>query len=279
MLIDHFNEQAGKTSLPTFIREFSNDYSSTEQTIIQHLLENPFIHADETPVNIQGKTQYVWVFTDGKYVLLKHTKTREATIVHELLANYTGILISDFYPGYDSVSCKQQKCWVHLIRDLNNDLWTTPLDVEFEAFVLEKRHLIIPIMETIQKYGLIKRNLNKHRKQVDKFYNKVIWGNQYRSELTGKYQKRFVHHRESLFTFLEQDGIPWQNNTAERALRHLIIQEKISGFFYESLMPDYLRLLGIRQACRFQGKSFLKFLFSGKTDIDQCQRSKRSRRI
>jgi hypothetical protein len=134
-------------------------------------------------------------------------------------------------------------------------------------------------METIQQHGLRKRNLNKFKKQVDKFYNKVILGKRYRSELAGKYQKRFVHYRASLFTFLEQNGIPWQNNTAERALRHLTIQEKISGFFYASLMPNYLRLLGIRQACRFQGKSFFKFLFSGETDIDQFQRSKRSRRV
>src|SRR4030095_10446007 len=82
---------------------------------------------------------------------------------------------------------------------------------------------------------------------------------------------------ESLFTFLEYDGIPWENNTAERALRHLTVQEKISGFFYKSLMPDYLRLLGIRQTCRFQGKSFFKFLFSGETDLDRFEARKRKR--
>ena len=61
----------------------------------------------------------------------------------------------------------------------------------------------------------------------------------------------------------------WHNNTAEGALRHLVVQEKISGFFYESLVPDYLLLLGIRQTCRFQGKSFLRFLFSEEKDIDK----------
>jgi hypothetical protein len=95
-------------------------------------------------------------------------------IVHEVLVDYKGILISDFYPGYDSVQCKQQKCWVHLIRDINNDLWTNPFDVEFEIFVLEVRNLIIPIMEAVQKYGLKRRNLNKFKKSVDKFYKRVI---------------------------------------------------------------------------------------------------------
>jgi hypothetical protein len=132
-------------------------------------------------------------------------------------------------------------------------------------------------MQAIQKYGLKKRHLCKFQKQVALFYEDVILNHQYHSELALKYQKRFIQYRESLFTFLEYDGIPWENNTAERALRHLTVQEKISGYFYKSLMPDYLRLLGIRQTCRFQGKSFFKFLFSGETDLDKFEACKRKR--
>jgi hypothetical protein len=157
---------------------------------------------------------------------------------------------------------------------MNNDLWGAPFDSEYEAFVLEVRNLILPIMEAVQKYGLKKRNLNKFRKRVDKFYANVIVGSHYKSELAIKYQTRFVRYRESLFTFLEQDGIPWQNNTAERAIRHLVVQEKISGTFYASLMPEYLRLLEIKQTCRFQEVSFLRFLMSGEKDIDNFKTSK-----
>ena len=148
------------------------------------------------------------------------------------LSNYYGILISDFYPGYDSVKCKQQKCWGHLIRDLNNDLWANPFDTEFGVFVLEVRNLIIPIMEAVQRYGLKKRNLNKFKKSVDKFYKKAITDKHYKSELAIKYRTRFIKYQDSLFTFLEHDEMPWHNNTAERALRHLAVQRKISGNFF-----------------------------------------------
>src|SRR2546421_10640015 len=43
---------------------FSEKYAETEQIILKRLLESPFIHADETRINIQGRTYYVWVFTD-----------------------------------------------------------------------------------------------------------------------------------------------------------------------------------------------------------------------
>jgi hypothetical protein len=70
------------------------------------------------------------------------TETRETIIVHEFVSDYEGVLISDFYPGYDSVTCKQQKCLVHLIRDLNNDLWDSPFNSEFEEFVFEVKNLL-----------------------------------------------------------------------------------------------------------------------------------------
>ena len=274
ILAEQFNERTINSSIPNFINDLACYYKPTETIIMQRLLESPFIHADETPISIQGNQQYVWVFTDGKHVIFKLSETRETDIVHKFLSNYTGILISDFYPGYDSMECKQQKCWVHLIRDLNDDLWAAPFDTEFELFVLAVRNLIIPIMEAVQKYGLKKRNLNKFRKQVDKFYSNLIIEKRYRSELVLKYQKRFIRYRENLFTFLEYDGIPWHNNSAETAIRHLAIQRKISGTFFESRTRDYLRLLGIRQTCRFQSVSFFKFLFSGEKDLDNFKVTK-----
>ncbi|MCP4197816.1 MAG: transposase [Proteobacteria bacterium] len=84
-----------------------------------------------------------------------------------------------------------------------------------------------------------------------------------------------IRYRANLFTFLEQDGITWHNNTAERALRHLAIQRKISGSFFESGVRNYLILLSIRQTCRFQEKSFFKFLFSEETDLDKFGARKR----
>jgi hypothetical protein len=54
---------------------------------------------------------------------------------------------------------------------------------------------------------------------------------------------------------------------AERALRHLAVQRKISGSFFASGMSDYLVMLGVMQTCRFQNKPFLAFLMSG---INRC---------
>jgi predicted RecB family nuclease len=257
-----------------FLKYQADYYAATESAILDAIRKSDFVHVDETRINIQGLDHYVWVFTNGSHVAFRMTETREADIVREVLAGYQGVLVSDFYPGYDSVPCRQQKCLVHLIRDLNDDLWKAPFDREFEAFVLEIRTLLVPILETVDRYGLKTWHLRKFEKVIERFYDRHITGTEYASELVVKYQKRFQRYRESLFTFLGQDGIPWNNNMAERAIRQLAVQRKISGTFFKRVAPQYLLLLAISQTCRFQGKSFLKFLLSKTKDVVAFRRSR-----
>jgi predicted RecB family nuclease len=266
-LAEQFGEKEPRWYIAPMVKQMSRYYAETEEIITEGLLASPFIHVDETAVNVGGNTQYVWTFATDKHVKFKLSRTREASLVHELLGGYRGVLISDFYGGYDAVQCRQQKCWVHLIREMNEDLWDAPYDAELELVVSQVRNLMVPIMRSVEKHGLKDRYLRRFKGSVEDFYESTIVGKDYKSELATKYQKRFVRYRESLFTFLEEDGIPWHNNTAERALRHVAKQQQVSQQFFEGVTPDYLRLLGIRQSLRFQGKSFFRFLFSKQTDI------------
>jgi hypothetical protein len=243
--------------------------------MLTRILASPFIHIDETKLNIQGVDHYVWVLTDGRHVVFRLTETRETTLVQQMLDGYAGVLISDFYGGYDACNCRQQKCLVHLIRDLNDDLWKNPFNQELEGFVSAVRDVLVPIMADVDRFGLKRRHLHKHTHLVERFYKTVIVGKEYKCEVTTTYQKRFIRYKESLFRFLEEDGISWNNNTAERASRHLAVQRKISGTFFKRVAVQYLLLLGIAQTCRFQGKSFLNFLTSREKDIDQFKEKKR----
>ncbi len=266
---EHFNEAISSHTTRRFLQSLADEYLETENCLIQSMLKSPAIHVDETTIKINWEDWYVWVFTDGKRVVFKLTKTREVEIVKQTLSDYQGVLISDFYPGYDSLEYQQQKCWVHLIRDLNDDLWKFPFDAEYEAFILQVRDLIVPMFKTIEVHGIKSKYLSKFKPKVELFYQQSIADKFYESELSIKYQKRFIRYRDSLFTFLEKDQVNWHNNTAENAIRHLAKQRMISGSFQESHTYSYLRLLGIRQTCRFQNKSFLQFLQSEQKDIDK----------
>jgi predicted RecB family nuclease len=270
---DLFNEQLSGATIDHFIQCFSKIYASSQKILLTKIIQSPVVHADETKLNIHGTNQYAWVLTDGSRAIFWLTQTRETTVLQELLNDYEGILVSDFYGGYDAFDCRQQKCLVHLLRDINEDLWRNPFNQEYEKFVAKVSNLFAPIFDDVYKYGLKKRHLGKHAKAVGRFYEQTISVHS-TCELIEKYCKRFERYRESLFTFLEGDGIPWNNNMAERAIRHLAIQRKISGYFTKAGAERYLILLGVAQSCRFQKKSFLRFLLSGEIDVDKFNEKK-----
>ena len=90
---DSFGEQL-TNQLYMLIVRLSCFYIDTEQMLLKRILNSPFVHMDETTINIRGSSQYVWVITDGTHVVFKLTENRESTIVHELLNGYSGVLCS-----------------------------------------------------------------------------------------------------------------------------------------------------------------------------------------
>jgi hypothetical protein len=274
-IYDLFSEPLPLETAVGFVERFSEYYQRTEDLLLRDLLNGPVVHLDETKINIQGADQDVWVLTHNARVVFKLRPNRETEFLKPLFSTFKGTVVSDFYGGYDALPCKQQKCLVHLIRDLNDDLWRNPFDYELEGFVVAVRDLLIPILEDVQRFGLKARYLRKHRSRVDCFYRDMVKGQSSMHDTTARYRKRFERYKESLFSFIENDGVPWHNNAAERALRHLAVQRKISGAFSEKGAHEYLRLLAIAQTCRFQRKSFLGFLLSKSTNLDEYRNRSR----
>jgi uncharacterized protein (TIGR03067 family) len=91
---------------------------------------------------------------------------------------------------------------------------------------------------------------------------------------------RLVKYRDKLFTFLRHDGVPWNNNDAENAVRQFAYyRDGNPGRLKEAGLKDYLVLLSLYQTCRYRGISFLRFLLSRERDLDAfCRRPRRKRR-
>ena len=268
MLSESFNIKVPKGTMYRFQKKLVNEYKDTFEEIKGNIIKGSLIHTDETSVSVNGISGYVWVFTNMDSVFYLFRPNREAEFLKELLKGFGGVLISDFYSGYDSIPCPQQKCLIHLIRDLNEDLFKNQLDAEFKYIVTNFGKLLRTIVDTINKYGLKKRHLNKHKKDVETFYNKII-NKEYDSELAIKYQKRFKKYKDKLFAFLDYDSIPWNNNNAEHAIKAFAAYRRnVDGVFSEDGINDYLILLSIHQTCKYRGIRFLDFLKSREKSIN-----------
>jgi len=241
--------------------------------ILDRILKGGLIHADETHANLRKGNGYVWILANLEDVLYMYRPNRGAAFLQDLLKDFKGVLVSDFYSGYDSLPCAQQKCLDHLIRDINDDLKCNPYDDEFKGLAAEFAKLVRSIVDTIDKYGLKKRYLYKHKAEVARFLRDLA-SRVYSSELANGYQKRFAKNEGKLFTFLDHDGIPWNNNPAEHAAKAFAKYRRVSdGMLEEGGLSDYLVLLSDYQTCKYRGVSFLKFLLSRESDVEAyCQR-------
>ena len=250
-----------------FKDEAAEKYQITYNTLIKELTSGLLLHADETKISLRTGNGFVWVFANMQQVVYIYNETREANILHTLLKDFTGVLVSDFYPAYEGVQCSQQKCLIHLIRDLNDDLLKHPFDEEIKWLAKAFAELLRPMVETIDRHGLHSRFLKQHLEAVDKFYQR-LWMLSPRSEVASKSKQRFEKNRDTLFTFLRHDGVPWNNNNAEHAIKAFAtLREVIKGVTSESGLRNYLVLLSICETCNYQGLDFLDFLRSGETDI------------
>jgi len=182
------------------------------------------LHADETKIYLHDRIGYIWVFASVEEVVYIYTPSREGGPVAELLKDFKGVLVSDFYAIYDSLKCPQQKCLIHLIRDLNSALMKEPFNEEIKLIVAEFAALIKPIIDTIHRFGLKKRYLQKHQTDVRRFF-RLLSQQSYKTETAVKYRNRLERNRTKLFTFLDYDGVPWNNNNAE----HAIIEDRKSN--------------------------------------------------
>jgi predicted RecB family nuclease len=269
MIREFFGLRVTYVELHMFKSLLARRYRHTVRRILAKLIAGMVIHADETHTNLQKGKGYVWVLANMEEIVYLYKPSREGDFLQELLKGFTGVLITDFYSAYDSLPCEQQKCLVHLIRDMNHDLLNNPFDDEFKSLVSEFGQLLRTIVATIDRYGLKKRYLSKHMNDVERFF-RTLGGRQYHSDLAQAYQQRLTKNRENLFTFLRHDSVPWNNNNAEHAVKHYAQYRKSTdGKMTESGLNDYLVLLSVYQTCKYKGVSFLRFLLSGEKDVDR----------
>lgn len=250
-------------------RKTANYYQPTHEQLLRRMKQGCLIHVDETKIGIKGQYCYVWAFTNLEDTVYVCTDTRKGDFLKEILNEFNGVLVSDFYAAYDSINCAQQKCLIHLVRDMNDDLFKNPFDKEYKEFVHKFAVTLAPIIETVNQYGLKKRYLKKHKPRVHQ-YIKEIHKLIYTSELAKNYQRRITKYRDKLFTFLDYDGVPWNNNNAENAIKRFArLRRGIDGISTKNGLQRYLVLLSISETLRRRNLSALRFFLSGCSDIDQ----------
>ena len=271
-----FRLDVSQPTVQRFKSSVARRYDPTNIAILAELLRGPSLSVDETEARLRKEKAHVWVFAGLSGAYYEYRDSRNGQFLTERLKGFDGVLVSDFFTAYDSIECPQQKCLVHLIRDMNEDVKSNPYDVELKGIVQAFATTVRPIIETVDRYGLTKSRLQKHKSAAMGFVE-AVGEHSVSSEAATKYQKRIKKYGYRLFTFLDHDGVPWHNNNAEHAIHAFARYRRFAdGRLTKKSITEYLAILSVFQTCEYRGLDLLDFLLSCEVNIDSPLRMRRA---
>lgn len=278
MCKEQFGLKITRTQLHMIKSLMARFYRTTYRKIIKKILSGPVIHIDETEVNLKNGKGYIWILASIEEAYYMYKANRKGKFLKKFMEDFQGVLISDFYSAYDSIECTQQKCLIHLIRDMNQELLKNPYDEEVQVITESFGRLLRSIVEAVDKNGLKKRYLKKYGNETKNYWQNLS-GKNFKSDTALNLQKRLLKNRDKLFTFINFDGVPWNNNCAENSIKQFAYyRAKTKSTMNEAGLNDYLVMLSIFQTCRYKRIDFFQYLLSQNRDIDSYCNSKRKKR-
>lgn len=226
------------------------------ESIQSSLRQSSSVHADETGWRLNGKSCWLWTFTNDSFTIYEVNSSRGHQVVLEQLGTeYSGTLVSDFYTAYNPLPYRQQKCLVHLLRELSNCEATE----EFLAFRKKLTRLLRDALRLKERKPEIPQEA--YDRLLGNIHQRLSTLTQvsYQTSDCRRIAKRLLKHSHQLFTFLEQMDVESNNNRAERAIRPAVIVRKISGGNRSSAGAKALEIItSIIQTCNQQGRDFVE---------------------
>ncbi len=186
------------------------------------------LHADETGWRVNGQTHWLWCFTNDRNCYYLIDRSRGSPALQQFFTEeFEGVLITDFWSAYQSVCAEdRQYCLVHLLRELekvddHND------SAEWQAFAKKLRRLLRDGIRLRKREDFAP---DKDRDRIDRLNKRLadLAASEHEDGDTRRLTKRLGRYAEYLFTFLDYDHVPFENNFAERQIRPAVILRKNS---------------------------------------------------
>lgn len=203
---------------------------ATLHKILRGIRGSPHAHADETGWREDGISGFLWSFStpECRYFHFDHSRAG-AVARHVLGMCFAGVLVCDFYSGYNWYDGPIQRCWVHFLRDLKKLVEAHPENDSVRDWSDSVR-AIYKLAKKVARRDLPEQTRVKFRKELeDRLISVARPYLKSQSAPQRLLAERIEKHLSELFTFVEYQGCPSGNNPAERAIRPAVIARKVSG--------------------------------------------------
>jgi hypothetical protein len=214
-----FRDQLKRAGLPLY------------QALIESLKRGSFIHADETGWKVDGKSHWLWKFSNKKVCISHIDKSRGAKVVEDILGKeYVGVIISDFLSAYNQLKAKaKQRCLIHILRDLKKVIEYWQDDRQVLGYCKHLKDIFEDAIKLHKEYTDKEWDGRYYRKRelLTEELNDFSFPNP-NKRILKRFAKRLSRHKNELFTFLYQKDIDYHNNHIEQQIRPDVIFRKIT---------------------------------------------------
>jgi transposase len=279
LLADLLGMRLARGTLVGWIQQAARVLQPVEQHIKGALARAPVLHHDETGVRRAGKLAWAHVTCTSRLTQYAvHTKRgHEATDAIGILADYHGVSVHDGWASYGVyTACRHALCNVHHLRELTfleeqyHQGWATDMKALLRAMkaatdqarLQGQRHLEAAAREAlVARYAaLLAAGLAANPPPADCGRRPGQRGRLAQSP-TRNLLERLLLQQDQVLAFLDDLAIPFDNNQAERDLRGLKIQQKVSGCFRSDRgAAAYATIRGYLATLRKQGHALLAAL-------------------
>jgi hypothetical protein len=198
---------------------------------------SPVVHADETGLRQDGANGYLWSFSTQRERYFLWGRRDKAVVDAVLGPSFAGVLVTDFYAAYDHYDGPHQRCWSHLLRDIHALVQHHPTDAALEAWATAvhgvydraRRHAASTADAAARQRA--QRQCEADLLAVCTPYLAAPEPEAARAPEApqGVLCRRIAKYLPELFSFVGDPAVPSTNNAAERSVRPVVIQRKISG--------------------------------------------------
>jgi transposase len=276
---DVLGEKVSRGYLRKVLVKVGQALEAPYEELLRRLPLEKRVNVDETGHKENGEKFWTWVFKAELYVLFKIDKSRGSGVLIDVLGKeFDGVLGCDYFSAYrkymKDFDVTVQFCLAHLIRDIKY-LISLP-DAQTRVYgekllkAVRKMFKVIHDREKMTKKSFTdaltkakQRIISAATKNVPSHLNKK--GKEEKTEAKNM-ATRFRKHGNAYFEFITTPGIDPTNNTAEQAVRFVVIDRHITqGTRSIKGRETNERLWTVIATCALQGRSAFDFILKAVT--------------
>lgn len=243
LLADCFSAPVSTGSIVNMVAECAEGLAPFDDAVADRIASSPVAHFDETGARVAGTLH--WVHSASTAGLTRYgvhpRRGKDGMEAAGVLPRFGGTAVHDGYPPYRHFGCAHALCNAHHLREL-----AAAAEIDGQGWAADMAELLVELGKTVDRAraagaeGLPADVLRRYRRRYRRIVAAGRAANPPPTVRTGRrgpiarspaanLLARLDTRQDEVLRFAADFAVPFDNNRAERDIRMVKLQQKISG--------------------------------------------------